>query len=65
MSDAPKKRRNRKKKEIILSPEAAREEAELRMKIQQSLQTQFVTRPKLENRPPGRETTSVMQNMGM
>ena len=37
-----KTRRTRKKKEVILDPRAALEEAELRMKIQQSLQNQSV-----------------------
>eukprot|EP00956_Cyclotella_meneghiniana_P014009 scaffold20734_cov66-Cyclotella_meneghiniana.AAC.7 len=45
----PKQRRNRKKKESVLSPQAAREEAELRMKIQQSLQNQFVDRANRED----------------
>ncbi|KAL3794699.1 hypothetical protein ACHAWO_012346 [Cyclotella atomus] len=45
----PKQRRVRKKKEEPLDPQAAREEAELRMKIQQSLQTQYVDRANLED----------------
>jgi hypothetical protein len=44
----PKQRRNRKKKDIPIDPQAAREEAELRMKIQQSLQTQYVDRASVE-----------------
>ena len=48
-----KKRAPRRKKEAPLDPQAAREEAELRMKIQQSLQTQYVDRATVEENNTG------------
>ena len=52
-TNQPKKRAPRRKKEVPLDPQAAREEAELRMKIQQSLQTQYVDRATLEDNSSG------------
>lgn len=61
----PKQRRNRKKKETVLSPQAAREEAELRMKIQQSLQNQFVDRANREDSAGTDNPIMMYGQMGM